>query len=87
MTACIDSDWRVLLVMPLHAKLLLLRQLPSVDRSSDIRSPFAEHGQCGLVNVVVYQNDGMSGLLDQIDDLHVCIEDLTVVEDSFNRRK
>ena len=27
MTACIDSDWRVLLVMPLHAKQLLLLKI------------------------------------------------------------
>lgn len=39
MTACIDSDWRVLLVMPLHAKLLLLRQLAGIetDRHNHIK--------------------------------------------------
>ena len=44
---------------------------------------FAKHGQRSLVDVVVYQHDGLFCLFDETDDMHVGIEDLPVVENSL----
>ena len=51
--------------------------------SSDI----AEHSQSIDVDVVVDEDDGALGLLDEADDMGIGIEDLAVVEDAFYGRQ
>ena len=53
----------------------------------DIGIALAEQGEGGLVDVVVDEYDGSLSLLDKVRDLHVGIENLSVVEDAFNRWK
>ena len=43
----------------------------------------AEHGQSIDVDIVVDERDGAFGLLDEVDDMGVGIEDLPVVEDAL----
>ena len=54
----------------------ILRQLAGVDGGADIVIALAEQGEGGLVDVVVDEDDGLSGLLDEVGYLHVGIEDL-----------
>ena len=85
--AVIDSDRGILLVMTLDVKLQLsqiLQLQTGVDSGSDIEWAFAKHGQRSLVDVVVYKHDGLFRLFDKVDNMHVGIEDLAVVENAFH---
>ena len=57
--------------------------LVGVDCGADIGIALAEQGEGGFVDVVVDEDDGLSGLLDEVGYLHIGIEDLPVVEDAF----
>ena len=43
----------------------------------------AEHGQGVDVDIVVDERDGTFRLLNEVDDMGIGIEDLSVVEDAF----
>ena len=62
----------------------ILRQLPSVDGGRYTWISFAEHGESSLVDVVVYKSDCAFRLFDEVDNLHVGIEYLAIVEDSLD---
>ena len=73
----------ILLVMTLHVELLLLRELTGVDGGRDVGITIAEHRQGIDVDVIVDKDDRCLGLFDEVDDMHIGIEDLPVVEDAF----
>ena len=77
----------ILLVVALHVKLLLTGELAGVDGGGNIGIALAEQGEGGLVDVVVDEDDGLPGLLDEVGYLHVGVEDLPVVEDALHRRQ
>ncbi len=83
----VDSNWWVLLVVALQVELLLLGELAGIDGGRNTGIAVAEHRQGIYVDVVVYKDDGMFGLLDETDNLGISIEDLPVVEDAFDRRQ
>ena len=82
----IDCYGWILLIMPLDVELQLshiLRQVTGVDGGRDVGCAMAQHGQGIDVDVVVDERDGAFGLLDEVDDMGIGIEDLPVVEDAF----
>ena len=74
----------ILLVMSLQIQLLLLVQLTGVDGGSDARRTIAEHRQGIDIDIVVDEGDGAFCLFDEVDDMCVGIEYLSVVEDAFH---
>ena len=87
MPACVDGDGWILLVMPLDIQLLLLIQLSGIDRGRDTAGSIAQHGQRIHIDIVVDQHDRPLGLLDQADDVGVCVENLSIVEDALDWRQ
>ena len=87
MLADVHRDGRILPVVLLNVKLLLLGERTGVDGGRDTSITFAEHGERCFVDIIVYQHYRPLGLLYQPHNLRVGIEDLSVVEDSFYRRK
>ena len=86
--AVIDGDRRILLVMALDVELQLsqiLHMLAGVDSGRNIGIALAEHGEGGLVDIVVDEDDGSLGLFDEVGYLYIGIEDLSVVEDALYR--
>ena len=79
----IDGDGWVLLIMSLDVKLLLLWELTSVDGGWYAGIALAEHRQGGFVDVIVDESDGAFSLFDEVDNLHVGVEDLSIEEDAF----
>lgn len=69
--------------MALDIELLLLGELACVDGSRNIISPIAQHGQSVNIDVIIYEDNGCLGLFDEADDVGVCVEDLSVVENAF----
>ena len=74
----------ILLVVALQIQLLLLVQLAGVDGGSDARRAIAEHRQGIDIDIVIDKDDGILRLFDEVDDLCVGIEYLSVVEDAFH---
>ncbi len=72
------------MVVALQIQLLLLVQLAGVDGGSDARRTIAEHRQGIDIDIVIDKDDGMLRLFDEVDDLCVGIEYLSVVEDAFH---
>ena len=79
----VDGDGRILLVMALYVELLLLGELTGVDSGRDVGCAMAQHRQGIDVNVVVDERDGTLRLFDEVDDMGISIEDLSVVEDAL----
>ena len=73
----------ILLVVALQIQLLLLVQLAGVDGGSDARRTIAEHRQGIDIDIVIDKDDGILRLFDEIYNLHVGIEDLTIEENTF----
>ena len=46
---------------------------------------FGKHHQYGFVNIIVYQYNAFFRGFYQICSEHVCVENLAIVKDSFNR--
>ena len=84
MLAYVDGDRRILLVVTLQVELLLLGELAGVDRCRDVGIAIAEHRQGICADVIVDEHDRVFGLLDKVDDLGIGIEDLAIIEDSFD---
>ena len=73
----------ILLVVALNVELLLLGELTGVDGGRDVVCAMAQHGQGIDVDIVVDERDGTLRLFDEVDDMGISIEDLSVVEDAL----
>ena len=83
----VDGDGRILLVMAQYVELLLLGELTGVDGGRDVVCAMAQHGQGIDVDIVVDERDGTLRLFDEVDDMGIGIEDLSVVEDALYWRQ
>ena len=80
-------DGWVLVIMLIKVKLKLCRNLLCIDSGRHARISFAQHEQHGFINIIVYQHEGFSGGFDKIRCKLVGIEYLSVIKDTFHRRK
>ena len=85
--ACSDVDGWILVIELVQVQLKLGSDALRIDSGRYSRLPFAKHEQYALINIVVNQYKGTLGRLDKFRSKLIGIEDLTIEENTLNRRK
>ena len=81
------DDGRVLGIMLCNIKFELWRYFLRVDSCRNPILPFVQHGQDGVVHIVVNEDNTSLRTLDETADKLICVVYLTIEEDALDGRQ